>query len=173
MLAPRLFRPRLVLPTELAGPLAQEAGAFRSPGRTLTFVPLVVNEAQLRCVLRTMALVSAEWLRRHPGAPRILDVARYEREPDGENDYLALPLSLGEYAAEYQATTGHRVFVDCDDLEIGASAEAIAAGDMSAQPEPVRVGESMWHVRTRLGDGRIQDSTRIQLRKQGQREWNP
>jgi hypothetical protein len=168
-----LFRLRLVIPSDLAGTWADRPEAFRSPGGGLTFVPLVVGEAELTGLLAEMTRLSATWLRAHPEAPDILDVCPYEREPEDENDWLALPVSLGAHGAEYQAVTGHRPLTDCEDLEIGVSARAQVYGDTGAHPEPVRVGRRMWHIRTRRGDGRIQDSTRMQLQRQGQvATWN-
>jgi len=148
-----LFRPRLVIPVEYAGRWQDRGSTEISPTGRLAFVDLVVDEEGIDRVLEEMTEISADWLRRNPHAPPILSVAAYEREPKGENDYLALPVSLGLYP-EY------RPYVDCEDLEIGVSAEArVRQGLFAARPVKKRQSERMWHIVTDLGDGRIQDST--------------
>jgi hypothetical protein len=165
----RLFRPRLVVPTRYAGRWADRGSAEISPGGELVLVSLVTDERGLGEIFEGMTADSAAWLREHPEAPPILSVARYELEPKGENDYLHLAVSLGYFTDAYRRATGHRPFVDCEDLEIGVSAERrVRLGDTGARPFAERVSEALWHVRTRYGDGRVQDSTRMQLQRQGQ-----
>ncbi len=164
---PRYFRPRLVIPVEYATPWARgghEIELDPVSGR-LAFAELRVTEEQIDDVLDFMTSVSADWLQKHLDAPSILGPrARYRREPKGENDYLALPVSLGLYDAEYRAVTGHGPFTDCEDLEIGVSAEArVREGDALARPRKRRVSEAMWHITTKRGDGREQDSSRLLL----------
>jgi hypothetical protein len=168
-----LFRPRLVTPVRYAGRWADRGSIEVSPGGALAFVSLVTDEAGLPDLFEGMTTDSAAWLEGHPEAPPILSVARYELEPKGANDWLHIAISVGYYANDYREVTGHRPFVDCEDLEIGVSAERRARlGDTGAHPFATRMGEALWHVRTRFGDGRTQDSTRIQLSRQGQKPWN-
>jgi hypothetical protein len=157
---PPLFKPRLVVPVEYAGRWLGRGSIEVSPSGRLAFIELVTDEDGIDRVLEEMTTASADWLRKNPGAPPIMSVARYEREPKGENDYLMLPVALGLYA-EY------RPYVDCEDLEIGVSAEARVRQGLPARPEKRRQSERMWHIVSNLGDGRIQDTTGILLQRQG------
>lgn len=164
MTAP-LFRPRLVVPVGYAGRWAEEGQIAIDPGGRLAFVDMVVDEDGIDRILEQMTDASVHWLLRNPGAPPIVSRARYEREPKGENDYLHLAVSLGLYP-EY------RPYVDCEDLEIGVSAEArVHHGLPAARPIKRRMSDRMWHIVTDLGNGQIQDTTRILLARQGE-SWN-
>lgn len=155
-----LFRPRLVLPAEYAGRWAEEGPVELSPSGRLAFVELLVDDAGLDQVLDGMTDVSADWLRKNRWAPSITTVARYENEPKGENDYLHVAVSLGLYRGEYTP------YVDCEDLEIAVSAERRARGEY-ARPIKVQTGERLFHIVTDLGNGRVQDTTKLLLRREG------
>lgn len=162
-----LFRPRLVVPVEYASRWQGQGPIDVSPSGRLAFIDLVVDEEGIDRVLEEMTEASADWLRRHPDAPSILDVCRYQREPKGENDYLHLAVSLGEYADEYESYT------DCEDLEIGVSAEQrVRHHNPRARPVKERQTRSMWHIVTDLGNGRRQDSSRILIRRH-ETKWIP
>jgi hypothetical protein len=132
------------------------------PRGRLAFVDMIADEHEIDRILDEMTDASAHWLRQHPRAPSIVDVARYRREPKGENDYLLLPVSLGLYS-EYEP------YVDCEDLEIGVCAEArVRQGLTHAKPRKRQVSPRMWHIEADFGDGRIQDTTGMLLRRQGE-----
>lgn len=158
-------RPRLVVPTELAHLVSWYGPTSRSPGGRLTFVgPFIIEEERLPELLEAMTDLSLRWLQANPGAPRLLGRARYEREPAGENDWLALPVSLGLYDREYTEAVGHKPRVECEDLSIGDAAEERYHGNPDAYPEVVNEAQWMRHIVTNLGPGRgIRDLSRILL----------
>lgn len=170
--------PRLVVPSELAHRVSWYGPAWQSPAGTLTFIgPVKVPLERLPDVFEDMTALSLEWLQTHPGAPELVQSTFYELEPPGENDYLALPVSLGLYDQEYTAATGHRPFVDCEDLSIGDSAEERYRGNWMARPDVIHVSPSMLHVVTNLGPGRpMRDVSRNLITlfpgNKG-RPWNP
>jgi len=52
------------------------------------------------------------------------------------------------------------LFGDCEDLSAWRVAELRRAGELGAFCEVVKVGPSLWHVRVRREDGRIEDPSR-------------
>lgn len=123
-----------------------------------------------------MTALSVEWLRANPGAPRLIESAYYEQEAPGENDYLALPVSLGLFDADYMQTVGHAPRVDCEDLSIGDAAEERHLGNPHARADILHVSPSMLHIITNIGPGQpIRDLTKVLLTlypgKKG-RPWN-
>lgn len=170
--------PRLVVPSELAHRVSWYGPARQSPSGRLTFVgPVSVPLERLPEVFEDMTAVSLEWLRAHPNAPRLIESAYYEREPGQENDYLALPVSLGLYDRDYAEAVGHRPYVDCEDLSIGDAAEERFLGNPHARPIALHTGPSMLHVVTNPGPGRpIRDLSLMLLTlfpgNKG-RPWNP
>lgn len=161
------FRPRLVVPREYASRWRGAGLTTFSPSGRLAFIEIDADEQGVDRLLEELTDASADWLRRHPNAPPLLSVARYEREPKGENDYLMLPVSLGLYLPEY------RPYVDCEDLEIGVSAEYRVRRGLPARPIKKQVAPRMWHILTDMGNGQIQDSTGYLLSQgRGSDTWN-
>jgi hypothetical protein len=155
-------RVRLVVPAELAYLVSRWGPSRLSPSRRLAFIgPAIVEEgAELEAVLEDMTTLSVVWLRAHPGYPAVRDVARYVQETAG-NDYLALPVTLGLYDADYVEAVGRLPQRDCEDLSIADAAEERVRGNHAARPAVLYVSEHMRHIVTDLGAGRVRDLSRI------------
>ena len=126
-----------------------------SPAGRLALLTIVVQEDDLSAVFSVMTALSEHWLRQHPGAPRLADVATYERERKGENDWLALPVSLNLYPADYPDPV-----VDCEDASIADAAEArVYEGLPRALPITVFISPRMRHIVTDLGNGARRDKS--------------
>lgn len=159
------FRIRLVVPSELAHRVSWYGATRQSRNGRLSFVgPFILPEERLPEVLEDLTALNVEWLRANPGAPPVVTVARYEREVPGENDYLALPVALGLYDAEYREVTGHAPRVECEDLSTSDAAEERHRGNPLARAVALWVAAGMRHIITDLGPGRgTRDVSRILL----------
>lgn len=164
-----IVRLRFVAPVELA-PFFAGWPVARS-GALLFAGPVAWPEEHLAEALELGVRANVAWLTRHPSSPRAIDVARYEREPEGENDWLTLPLVLGLHWAEYAAATGHPPRIDCEDLSMADAAEERARGNPRARALPIIVSPTMRHIVTDTGAGQ-RDVSRLLIDSGRGIPWN-
>jgi hypothetical protein len=110
------------------------------------------RETVLRLMMEALIAANVAFLLAHPQTPRLYESGvRYEEEPEGEDDWNDIPvtLSLG--------------YGDCEDLAGWRIAELRVAGELAAMPRVsvYRLGRRItYHVAVRRAAGRIEDPSR-------------
>ena len=116
--------------------------------------------SRMQVLLDGLTALQLAWLDRHPRTPPLYrSGVRYEREPEGREDWQDIP------------TTLRRRSGDCEDLATWRASELLARGQPAravgrARPMIVRADTggpelgTLWHIVTRTQGGRIDDPSR-------------
>lgn len=138
------MRARLVLPVDctILVPSHWRAGrAYAAGGFLVVPVTVPVHRGNLRGVvelLEYLTEVNREWVRKHPATPRLYQSGvTYQREDDGQNDYLCWPAMLAARRA------------DCEDLASKRMQELRDGEDPGATFDVYWTGERLIHIRIR------------------------
>lgn len=142
---------------------AMRAGLFRLPEKEPARITFVCDlfgsgeaertERTIRVLLRALVAVDLLYLLRHPETPQLYDSGVvYQEEPPGAEDWQDVPTCL------------RFGWGDCEDLACWLAAEYQIKG-VNAEPfassTALEGGVTLYHIRVRLPDGRIEDPSRI------------